>query len=359
MRYSRLFIFAAAAMALTAISGAPASAQTQEESQAENDTTTKLTRKRAELLVPRQALKPVKSMIPGQSYALDTIDTSNPRIKLVLYDDNTWQYVKDGDLVKNDSTFTQNWSDNQANPYKTAFSALPDRVSLWLVDSTSQFCVPYQTKIYSRFGIRRGRRHQGVDLPLKVGDPVHAAFDGKVRVSSYMKGYGNLVVIRHENGLETFYGHLSKRNVEVNQWVHAGEVIGLGGSTGRSTGPHLHFETRYQGYAFDPSWIADFEQGTLRSGVFTLKKRYLSERSNYVPESEDEEEDILIAEQEEREEEARLAAEEAAKRYHTIKSGDTLGALAVKYGTSIRQICSWNGIKATTTLRIGRKLRVK
>ena len=355
MRCNRLFIIAA--ITVTAI--AEASAQTQEQTQDLTDSIQKLSRKRAEMLIPRPRLQPVKSMIPGQAYALDTIDTSNPRIKLVLYDDNTWKYIKDGSIVKNDSTFTQYWNDKQANPYKTKFSALPDRVSLWLVDSTSQFCVPYQTKIYSRFGIRRGRRHQGVDLPLKVGDPVHAAFDGKVRVSSYMKGYGNLVVIRHENGLETFYGHLSKRNVEVDQWVHAGDVIGLGGSTGRSTGPHLHFETRYQGYAFDPSWLADFEQGTLRSGVFTLKKRYLSARSNYVPESEDEEEDILIAEKEEREEEARLAAEEAAKRYHTIKSGDTLGALAVKYHTTVRQICAWNGIKATTTLRLGRKLRVK
>ena len=356
-------------MAVTVISGAQAAAQeltseqtsqqSLEQALEQTDTTPKLSKKRAEMLVPRPGLQPVKSMIPNQAYALDTIDTSNPRIKLVLFDDNTWKYVKDGNLIKNDSTFTSCWNDKQANPYRTSFADLPDRVSIWLVDSTSQFCVPYQTKIYSRFGIRRGRRHQGVDLPLKVGDPVHAAFDGKVRISSYMKGYGNLVVIRHENGLETFYGHLSKRNVEVDQWVHAGDVIGLGGSTGRSTGPHLHFETRYQGYAFDPSWMADFEQGTLRSGVFTLKKRYLSERSNYVPESEDEEEDILIAEKEEREEEARLAAEEAAKRYHTIKSGDTLGALAVKYGTTVRQICAWNGIKATTVLRLGRKLRVK
>ncbi len=367
MRYSSAVILPAL-VSVTLICAAPCSASAQQQQQQERDSvlrmeqadsTPKLTRKRAELLVPRLALHPVKSMIPGQSSPLDTIDTSNPRIKLVLYDDNTWKYVKDGDLVKNDSTFTTSWDSGRANPYHTTFAELPDRVSIWLVDSSSQFCVPYQTKIYSRFGVRRGRRHQGVDLPLKTGEQVRAAFDGKVRISSYMKGYGNLVVIRHENGLETFYGHLSKRLVEENQWVHAGDVVGLGGSTGRSTGPHLHFETRYQGYAFDPSWIADFEKGTLRSGVFTLKKKYLSARSNYVPESEDEEEDILIAEKEDREEEARIAAEEAAKRYHTIRSGDTLGALAVKYGTTVRQLCAWNGIKATTTLRIGRKLRVK
>lgn len=317
-----------------------------------------MTLSRAELLVPRPQLKPIKSLIPGEAAALDTLDTSNPRIKLVLYDDNTWKYVKDGDLLKSEDYFTEHWDHKNADAYRADFDSLPERVSLWLVDSTSQFCVPYQTKIYSKFGVRRGRRHQGIDLPLKTGDPVRAAFDGKVRISMSTKGYGNLIVIRHENGLETFYGHLSKRYVQEDEWVTAGQTIGLGGSTGRSTGPHLHFETRYQGYAFDPSWIADYETGTLRSGVFTLKKKYLNVRSNYVPESEEEEEEILLAEAEDREAAAKKAAEEAAKQYHTVKSGDTLGALAIKYHTSVKQLCAWNGIKSTSILHLGQKLRV-
>ena len=105
---------------------------------------------------------------------------------------------------------------------------------------------PYVGKVYSKFGYRRGRRHQGTDIPLKSGTPVAAAFDGRVRMSSYVSGYGNLVILRHENGLETFYGHLSKRQVSVGDWVRAGDIVGLGGSTGRSSGPHLHFETRYK-----------------------------------------------------------------------------------------------------------------
>ena len=100
--------------------------------------------------------------------------------------------------------------------------------------------------------MRRGRSHQGVDIPLKTGDPVYATFTGKVRMSKYYGAYGNMIVIRHENGIETFYAHLSKRNVEVGDWVNAGDVIGLGGSTGRSTGPHLHFEILINGSAVNP-----------------------------------------------------------------------------------------------------------
>lgn len=319
----------------------------------------KMTLKRAELLVPRPLLKPIKSFEPGDGIPLDTLDTSNPLIKLILFSDNTWKYVKDGDLLKKNELFTTNWDNKNMDPFHVDYASLADRTTLWLVDDSSQFCSPYTTKVYSKFGYRRGRRHQGCDLPLKTGDPVHVAFDGMVRVSRYTKGYGNLVVVRHANGLETFYGHLSRRDVKEGDWVSSGDVIGLGGSTGRSTGPHLHFETRYQGYAFDPEWLIDFEKGVLRSGVFTLKKKYLSASSKYVPESEDEEEEILLAEGAEREAAAKRAAEEAAKQYHTIKSGDTLGALAIKYHTSVRQLCAWNGIKESTILRLGRKLRVK
>ena len=319
----------------------------------------KFTKSQAELIIPRPLLQPVKSMIPSNAGAIDTLDTANPLVKLVLYSDNTWKYIKDGNQLKTEDYFTQNWDTNAMDPYGVSFSSLPDKVTLWLIDHPTDFCCPNQVKVFSKFGVRHRRRHQGCDLPLKTGDPVRAAFAGKVRISEYSRGYGNLIVIRHDNGLETAYGHLSKRQVEVGSWVSAGDIIGLGGSTGRSSGPHLHFETRYKGYAFDPEWLIDFETGTLRSGVFTLNKRYLNEHSNYFPESEQEEEDILLAEVEDREAEAKKAAEQAARQFHTIKSGDTLGALAVRYHTTVRQLCSWNGIKQTSTLRIGQRLRVK
>lgn len=318
-----------------------------------------MTRERAARLLNKPNFSgPIKSLIPGDMPAtVDTLDTGNPLIKIVLYSDNTWKYVKDGNLLKREAYFTEYWNDNP-DAYGMDYSLLPDKITLWLVDSSSEYCCPYKTKVYSKFGVRHRRRHQGVDLPLTKGDPIAAAFDGKVRISKWSRGYGNVVVIRHPNGLETFYGHLSERKVERGDWVEAGQIIGLGGSTGRSTGPHLHFETRYRGYAFDPEWLIDFETGTLRHGVFNLRKKYLSSASRYVPESEEEEEEILIAEGEDRAEAERRAAEEAAMKFHTIKSGDTLGAIARKYGTTVSQICKWNNITPKTTLRIGRKLRV-
>ena len=319
----------------------------------------RLTMAQAKILIPRPRLQPVKSMIPTNAGAIDTLDTANPFVKLVLYNDNTWKYIKDGNKLKQEDYFTQNWETNAMDPYKVSFNSLPSKVTLWLVDNPTDFCVPFQVKVFSKFGVRYGRRHQGVDLPLKTGDTVRAAFAGKVRISEYSRGYGNLVVIRHENGLETAYGHLSKREVEVGDWVDTGAQIGLGGSTGRASGPHLHFETRYQGYAFDPEWLIDFETGTLRSGVFTLKKQYLSENSNYVPQSEDEEEAILLAEMQDQESEAQKSAEQSYRQFYTVKSGDTLSAIATRFNTTITKLCSLNNIKQTTTLRVGQRLRVK
>ena len=312
-----------------------------------------LTRQEAELIVPRPALKPVKSMIDTDAMVIDTLDTVNEHVKVVLYSDNTWQYVKDGDFMMQAEVFNEYWDEYSMDPYKIDLDSLDNVWSLWVVDSLSQYHCPYLGDVHPRgkFGIRRGRRHQGIDIPLTTGTPVYAAFDGEVRVSRYASGYGNLVVVRHQNGLETFYGHLSSRKVKSGDWVHAGDVIGLGGSTGRSTGPHLHFETRYKGYAFDPQWLIDFETGDLRYRLFVLKKKYFSPYSNYEQDFEDE---ILNAE-----DDAREDAERAAMRYYTIKSGDTLGRIALANGTSVAALCRMNGITPQTILKIGRTIRVQ
>ena len=303
----------------------------------------------------------ITSFMKGNGAPLDTLDVGDSRIQVVLKDDNTWYFIKNVSALEDEDLYREYWDDVLVNPYtKEPFDSIHYRTTIALVDSVSRFVCPHQGKVFSKFGMRRGRAHTGCDVPYPTGTPVFCAFDGRVRVSDWHKGYGNLVIIRHENGLETFYGHLSRRDVTPGQWVHAGDLIGLGGSTGRSTGPHLHFETRYRGHAFDPEWIVDFENGTLRRNVFVLKRSYLSVYSKHVPQSIDEEEEIYMSEEQIRAEEERIAKERAAMKYHTIRSGDTLSGIAHKYGTTVSRICSLNsGLKPTTILSIGRKIRVK
>ncbi len=289
---------------------------------------------------------------------LDTLDSGHEAVKVILFGNNTWKYISDRKAQRDSTIFDKYWDTKSLFPYSSVgLAGIPEAVVIELVDSTHHYHYPYGP--YKRpigpkgkYGPRGGRPHQGVDMSLNVGDSIYAVFSGRVRISTYNTGgYGNLVIVRHDNGLETFYAHLSKRLVEPDQWVEAGQVIGLGGSTGRSSGPHLHFETRYYGQSFDPERLIDFSTGNLCRETFLLKKTYFSIYSNASQSFEDEE--AYEAEIKRKE------AERAAMKYHKIRSGDTLGALARKYGTTVNAICRLNGIKSTTTLRIGRTLRVR
>ena len=286
---------------------------------------------------------------------IDTLTTDNDAVQVILYSDNSWKYVRNREIAKDSTIFEKYWDTTTLFPYREVdMSGMPKSVVIDLVDSLTSYHCPYQGSVHPRgkYGPRRRRQHQGVDLPLKMGDPVYATFCGRVRISQYNKGgYGNLVIIRHDNGLETYYGHLSERMVEPGQWVEAGQIIGLGGSTGRSTGPHLHFETRYYGQSFDPERLIDFKNGTLSRETFLLKKSFFSIYSNAGQDFDDE---IANEEQDKQE-----AAEKAAMKYYKIRSGDTLGAIARRHGTTVANICRLNGIKSTTILRIGRSLRVR
>ena len=303
----------------------------------------------------RLARKRIESVPAIDSLAvLDTLPSGDDAVQVVLFANSSWKYIRNRAVQKDSTIFEKYWDNEKLFPYKDVeYSSLPKSLVIDLVDSTNGYHTPYKpSPIRSRYGPRRGRAHQGVDLALKAGEPIYATFSGRVRVSQYNKGgYGNLVIIRHDNGLETFYGHLSERMVEPNQWVEAGQVIGLGGSTGRSTGPHLHFETRYYGQSFDPERLIDFKSGTLCRETFLLKRSYFSIYSRAGQDFEDE---IANEEQDKKEQ-----AEREAMRYHKIRSGDTLGAIARKYGTTVSNICRLNGIKSTTILRIGRTLRVR
>ena len=309
---------------------------------------------RARLVIPRPALESLPTpLVKSPTDPIDTLDTVNEHIKVILFADNTWKYYKTPGYQEVAGVFDNHWVENVTNPYGIQQTDLPVSWSIWLVDSLDQYHCPFIGDIHPRgkFGPRRGRRHQGVDIPLKTGDPIYATFTGKVRMSKYFGAFGNLVVIRHENGIETFYAHLSKRNVEVGDWVNAGDVIGLGGSSGRSTGPHLHFETRYNGFAFDPQWLINFKTGELRHRLFVLKKKYFNIYSNYEQDFEDE--------MKNHEEDLAEDAERAAMKYYTIRSGDTLSKIARNNGTTISELCRLNGISQNATLRIGKRIRVR
>ncbi|MBQ7854646.1 MAG: M23 family metallopeptidase [Muribaculaceae bacterium] len=148
------------------------------------------------------------------------------------------------------------------------------------------FHMPVPGKVTSAYGYRPKfrRMHRGVDMRLRTGDEVCAAFSGRVRIVNYeANGYGNYVVIRHDNGLETVYGHLSKHMVKRGDYVEAGQTIGLGGNTGRSFGAHLHFETRYMGVAINPADIINFEKGEVHAKVFAFNKSSYQSTKNQSP----------------------------------------------------------------------------
>ena len=221
-----------------------------------------------------------------------------------------------------------------------------------LVDTLKSYHYPYKGRITSKYGPRRRRVHQGTDIGLSIGDPIYATFDGRVRITKYYRGgYGNLIVLRHDNGLETYYGHLSEILVKPEQWVTAGQIIGYGGSTGRSTGPHLHYEMRYKGQSFDAERLIDFSTGTLRRETFLLKRTYFSPYSRFTQDFE--------MEVQSEEEDKKIAAEAAARKYHIVKKGDTLGRIAINNHTTVTKLCQLNGIKKTAVLSIGQRIRVR
>ena len=228
----------------------------------------------------------------GEVSPIDTLPTTSEELQIVLFNDNTWRYVRTKPAQKDESVFAENWNTTVTHVYYgVTADNLPESTAIQLVDSLTGHHYPYKGYMSSKYGPRKGRSHQGVDLPLKTGDAIYATFDGVVRYSAFSSsGYGNLVIVRHDNGLETYYAHLSERLVEANDRVVAGQQIGKGGSTGRSSGPHLHFETRYKGQSFDPERLFDFKTGDLRNSEILLKRRHFSIHSKYEQDFNEEEE---------------------------------------------------------------------
>ena len=291
--------------------------------------------------------------------AIDTLKTADKFKQVILYDDYTWEYLELERPDIDEDALMENWDNVAIHAYRDVeVSSLPSQIPLTLVDSTHTFCMPVHGYVISRYGWRGKRPHRGIDIPLKTGDSIHSAFDGIVRVaegSSRTGGYGNLVVVRHPNGLETYYGHLSKILVTENEVVSAGEVIGLGGSTGRSTGPHLHFETRYMGKAFDPERVVDVPGDSLRCDSLTLCRGFFEVNSRYNGSN------AVAANTSSQtsSSSSSSSASSSSKVYYTVRKGDNLGKIAKKYHTTVSKLCKLNHISERTILQIGRKLRVR
>lgn len=307
---------------------------------------------------------------------LDTLDTAKPNVKIITFANNTWQYYfSDYESLINQDVFRDHWVTNQVFAYKDVkIGDIPETMEIELVKSLSDFHPPVLGRVSSRYGPRGRGMHKGIDVGLPTGEPIYATFEGRVRYARYNSGgYGYLVIIRHPNGLETYYGHLCKLNVDVDDYVVAGQVIGYGGNTGRSRGPHLHFEVRYADLTFDPERIIDFSTGELKWQNFVLERGYFNVSSKLTEALEEDEGDMgeLFVDKEGKplsSEEIVENLEKAASKpkptvndavYYKVKSGDNLSKIAAKYGTTVGAICRLNGIKSTAPIRIGQRLRVK
>jgi len=233
--------------------------------------------------------------------------------------------IIDSTMIPAAELYNYVWNNTLVNPYQQRLVNMPDTVRIDFL----QYVHPNKNVVTSEFGFRRGWEfHYGIDTRLRIGDSIYSSFDGMVRIVQRGRNYGNYIVIRHFNGLETVYAHLSRPLVRVNQIVRAGEVIGLGGNTGRSTGPHLHYEIRYLGQPIPPRDLIDFENYTAIYRMIDLSSNSFA----YVKELEQ-------------------------IRYYTVRSGDTLSGISRRLGVSVARLCQLNNIRATSILRIGQRLR--
>jgi murein DD-endopeptidase MepM/ murein hydrolase activator NlpD len=239
------------------------------------------------------------------------------------------------------------WDDRSIDPYGIDPKEFEGPVVINLVDKENNRISSSPTNqgpITSKFGYRWGKRHSGVDIDIETGDPIYAAFDGIVRIVGYNgTGYGRFVMLRHFNGLETLYGHLNKADVESNTYVKAGDMIGQGGNTGRSTGSHLHFETRYEGNPFDPADVFIFPVGALKTEQLVLTpETFHVVRSGGVDEYT-----------------AGTKIRYRKSVFIKVRPGDTLSSIAHRYRLSASELARKNKISVNGNLMAGKKLRVQ
>ncbi len=289
--------------------------------------------------------------------------------------------------------FYVNWNSAHVMINRMEYSSLPENLPINLKEGNSEFVFPVKGQLLGQFCYRGRVPHTGVDIALRRGTPVYSSFDGVVRMAKSYGGYGKIVVVRHLNGLETVYSHLSKIKVKVNQKVKAGDIVGLGGRTGKATANHLHFETRYNGAAFDPMLMMDFNTYNLKSDTLVLhrvdflpkfkiiRSRKRGKSAVAINYDENGRQIVKPIEQPKTAEEAtvntsdsldaKLSTSKVAPKtvksnpnsknakYVVIRKGDTLGHIAQRNGTTVKRITQLNGITAKKMLQPGKRIRVR
>ena len=259
---------------------------------------------------------------------LEYIDSRE--IELVSYYNSLISFSDSSKTIRlSDLNFYEDLDESIIFP-KALDSDIPESLVLEIENEAfSYYTSPKQGVVTSLYGWRDKRMHKGIDVDLEKGNPVVSAFDGKVRIAERRGGYGNVVVVMHPNGLETVYAHLSRIKVKEGQVVLSGQTIGLGGSTGHSTGSHLHFEIRYKSHALNPSTFISFTEHRLYDNMIVLKKT----RNG-------------------------INAYPINAGFHTVMKGESWGLIAKKYGLCNKDLCSLNGTQKRYYLKVGQKIRV-
>ena len=306
--------------------------------------------------------------------------------------DKRMKEIRDVKLTHTLKTDLQNPASDIYTDWRNEFvSAVAGHVPANFKVDLRGFCMPTTSRVVtSNFGPRWRRQHAGIDVKVYIGDTIRAAFDGKVRITKYdRRGYGYFVVIRHPNGLETLYGHLSKIIAKEDAVVKAGDIIGLGGNTGRSTGSHLHFETRLLGQPINPAFMFDFEKQDVTADIYVCNNKALTRGKEDLMDIEQMENEVALREgsvlvstgiseqnldEDNSKEEIKVAyakpskngktarvnnsVEKAKNGVHVVKQGDTLSAIARANHTTVDALCKKNGIKKDSMLSLNQKIKI-
>lgn len=267
--------------------------------------------------------------------------------------DNLFQEEEEPEL----DIYLEGWDCKLVNAYANADVPQTKEINV------SEYVMPHSGYITSPYGYRKRfrRMHKGVDIKVYIGDTIRSAFNGKVRLTNFeRRGYGNYVIIRHENGLETVYGHLSGFLVEADQYVKAGDPIALGGNTGRSTGPHLHFETRFMGYPINPAAIFDFSNQTVHTDIYTFDKNTYEKARNYDPAANTQyANEWRKANPQPARSKVASSSKNGGAEYYTVRKGDSLSKIASRNGISLQRLCRLNNLTTKSKLRIGQRIKLR